>query len=95
MPPGWETPAVDPIVPGDAQPSEPIGLNSVPPGVPTDAGTDDKMESTVDAAVSMANARLAELEGDVYPMDATIGDLMVLPDTPGASSKMTGPPAGY
>lgn len=52
------------------------GIKTVPDGMPSDAGTSDKMAPTLADAIAEAMGRHAELERDTHGPGSTIGDLM-------------------
>ena len=64
-------------------------------GGDADPGGGDSIAGDPAAAVAAAMARREELASDTYGQGSVIGDLMDLPPVPDASSKHTGPVAGY
>ena len=87
---------IEPAVPNSASQASsgpPAGtdggyIDASPPGVMADAGNSDKIATTVDDAVSMAEARMTEMEGDTHT--STIGDPINLPG-PFDHSSVNGP----
>lgn len=52
------------------------GIQTVPAGMPDDAGTADNMAPTLVEAIAEAMARFGELHSDTFGQGSTIGDLM-------------------
>jgi hypothetical protein len=84
----WKSPVVSPS-PG-SEPPVAGGQKIAFPG-DNDAGGRDDVAASVAQAVSNATDRQRELQGDTFGVGSRIGDALVLPAVPGATSKHTGP----
>jgi hypothetical protein len=60
----------------------PDGLMSAPPGTPLDAGSDNTIAATVEAAKIAGMAHVMEIEQATHTAGDSIGDLMPMPSQP-------------
>ena len=60
----------------------PDGLMSAPPGTPLDAGSDNTIAATVEAAKAAGMAHVMEIEQATHTAGDSIGDLMPMPGPP-------------
>ena len=68
----------------------PDGLMSAPPGTPHDAGSDNTIAATVEAAKAAGMAHVMEIEQATHTAGDSIGDLMPLPPPPDVDSTVLG-----
>ena len=68
----------------------PDGLMSAPPGTPVDAGSDNTIAATVEAAKAAGMAHVMEIEQATHTAGDSIGDLMPLPPPPDVDSTILG-----
>ena len=75
------------------------GISPIYVGGDADAGGRDSVSGTVAGAVTAAEARYLELEGDTHAQGSTIGDIMTLPPSPldpgVGTTGVTDPAGGY
>ena len=90
-------PGGSPLAAPNPNPYEPGMISPVYAGGDADAGGRDIVSATVAGAVSNAEARFGELQGDTYGQGSHIGDTMTLPPSPldpGVGSLGTTLPSG-
>jgi hypothetical protein len=74
----------------------PDGLMSAPPGVDADAGSDNTIAATIEAAKAIGMAHVMEIEQATHTAGESIGDPMPLPPPPDIDSTvLEGLPVAY
>ena len=72
---------------GDAGPDR---LMSAPPGVDTDAGSDNTIAATIEAAKAAGMAHVMEISQATLTAGDSIGDLMPMPPSPDNDTSILG-----
>lgn len=82
--PDGRDPAEGPTVQADQH------IDAAPPHTDHDAGSNDNISGSVEGAVALALARLAELQVSTLTQGSTIGDTMPLPHGPDTDETILG-----
>jgi hypothetical protein len=68
----------------------PDGLMSAPPGTDRDAGSDNTIAATIEAAKAIGMAHVMEIEQATHTAGESIGDPMPLPSPPDTDTTVLG-----
>lgn len=68
----------------------PDDLMSAPPGTPLDAGSDNTIAATIEAAKAIGMAHVMEIEQATHTAGDSLGDLMPMPPPPDVDTSILG-----